>query len=443
MAFERSIIYWLLGMTILTAIFPKALELGSNNLIQFGLGALVIAICAFYIIMHDTKFWFFPGVIFFLFFCLITPVAHGYFQYSLFWGFLTVLLVPNVKIEESNLFTISRFLVVTILLIILLIFAELAVNRNLHFIRDLDFALPVTTLTALRNPNVISRVITMLLPCLTLCYLYGFIGKKWFYGLICAPCIAILFMAFSRANLLTLILMFAIWGYYRGETLFRRIASKQMVIGVASIIVIFFVLMSYNQEYRQRIFQTQKIFYQFTTWLESSDFSLGSVGELSKDQLKGRARLWAISLALLNDSPYVGVGQRGAAIINDIGVIKQIKVGNTIINSSIAIHGSLFNILANTGLVGLALYCFILIRLAYFFHRAAITDNQLSGVLGQMFLLGSSFSQISASNNTELLFWALLGLHVAVVHWKPVTGPKALIRKELVPQETMELEKAS
>jgi O-antigen ligase len=203
-------------------------------------------------------------------------------------------------------------------------------------------------------------------------------------------------VAASRSNLVALLIFFVVLFYYQYR--FTKFFNRSLIFTVGIGLVLFLTI-SFRPEFRLIILRPFKILKQ--TYYGITDEEV-DILELSK-----RAKIWTASLKVIKDNPFLGVGDEGDRLINELGAIGYVT--ETGEEYGLAIHGGVLRVAVATGLCGLMLFlCTGLVLIRYFLSAVRLGSEMAK--YGLALLISTFVSQVGANIYAQWIFWLVLGI---------------------------------
>jgi O-antigen ligase len=170
-----------------------------------------------------------------------------------------------------------------------------------------------------------------------------------------------------------------------------------------------------------------------TLWVASSDSTLSRLRQFDTSGT-GRVDLWTVALRMWEDHPVNGVGYRNFPVESSHYLLQPGSVnGQFVVNQPKETHNAYLGILAETGVVGLALFLsavVLFIRATWQGAQALqkVGDERFAA-LGRAVVIaqiGSLAALMFAHNPQNQPFWILLALGpvlITIAQRTPSTGP--------------------
>jgi O-antigen ligase len=263
--------------------------------------------------------------------------------------------------------------------------------------------------STIRDPNVLAAVLVagFSLSTAAVLALRNAAGPRLAAAVAAALCLTALFLTGSRGGVIcfgaALIMSIVVGGRWRG-----RVAALALVF--AALTVAYFTVYA-PPEIRER-------------------FSAATSGEAQ--QQEGRVTLWAVAWRVVEDEPVVGVGTGNFKEVSARYVLAPGSAARTdrVIDDAAVVHNTYLQVLAEMGVIGLALYLAVLgtslgcgVAAAREFERrgdramgimARGTVVAMSGLLAANFFISSETSKV---------LWLLLALGPALLGVARTVGP--------------------
>lgn len=363
-------------LVIFSALFSRQLILGH---IPIKLCALVMCIFGAAYLLKSRVLRISEGMAVLFLLAIFPPILHGYINLGLLFHVITALVICSVGFELERVLRSGIFFVVVLYFFTLLGFSF---TGDMSFVRNLNFPSDIYNYMSFANPNVLSRIVLIMIPILFMSYSVGVLSKKFLILLLLGALIIIAIVTGSRANLLALMVMLSYWFFVQKEFSGRYsyLSRSVVVFGLASSLLFLPGVSNKVERGYLILTETQRL-------LETSTHS-----SLDEGLAPARSKTWAAAILLIEQSPWVGVGPNADQLVSEMGAKNQA-------GESIAVHGGMMNIVTSTGLIGL---CMFLIAITLLYRKL--------GIYGRMLLIGALVSQVGADIYSQTIFWIILGI---------------------------------
>ena len=314
------------------------------------------------------------------FLAVFPPILHGYINTGLLFHVIIALLIGSIGFDLNRVLRNCIFFVVILYFFTLLGFS---LTGDVAFVRNLNFPLDIYSHSSFANPNVLSRLVIIMIPILFMSYGAGVLSKKSLLLLLLGALFVIAIATGSRANLLAFIVMLSYWLFAKGQLNGRYDYLKRSSFVFGLVLLLFFLPGVQNKIERsyQILTETQRLLEAY----EHNSLERGGIAP-------ARSKTWAATIILVQHSPWLGVGTSADRLVSELGAKNQA-------GKSIAVHGGMMNIVTSTGLIGL---CIFLTAITLLYIKFCI--------YGRMLIIGGLVSQVGADIYSQTIFWIVLGI---------------------------------
>lgn len=391
----RRITQLLLILLIAASLWPRYYALSDLNLEK--IISIFLVLLGTLIIFYRGRIAILPGSIPMTVFIVLPLLVHEYVEFGWVAGWALSFIIFQYSVKKEEAITIQKIARFIIFFLFLVISFQIFMTGDTHFLRNLDIFLPdYFDNSLIHNPNLFSRTVIMLLP---LAHLQSKLRlKKLNFDLfvLIFSFFSVAFIAVSKSNIAALLVFYTILFLYPFNL--RKVIQNGLKI-LFSVLLLFIVLYNFSPIMARQINRVNILIRQ--TYNAVTDKSV----DISKKA--ARTKVWALSLKLISENLWLGVGAEGNQMIADMGAVKVNKITKE--QANIAVHGGILRVLVARGLLGLFLFIGVIFSLARYFWMSARNGNPV-GKYGLAFLFSTLMSQIGANIYAQWLFWVVLGI---------------------------------